>query len=229
MKCPTCGENTPDDWQGLFTKGMRVSLEGPQPHNEWVVLDWMKCANPSCKELVIRIHEGYPVEDSLQMTATYRVRPRFSTRHVSDEVPERFRSDYLDAAAIADISPQMSAVLSRRILADLLETYAGLTQFGLKDRIDAFSENTTHPGSLRENLHHFREIADFGAHTQKDDQAEIIDVGTDEATWTLDLLDRLFEYFILTPERDRRMREAMDKRIEAAGRKSIAPDDEEAS
>jgi len=87
----------------------------------------------------------------------------------------------------------MSAVLSRRVLADLLEKYAKQTQFSLTARIDKFTADTTHPRQLRENLHHFREIADFGAHTQKDDQAAVIDVGREEAEWTLDLLDRLFD------------------------------------
>jgi hypothetical protein len=78
--------------------------------------------------------------------------------------------------------------------------------------------------SLRENLHHFREVADFGAHTQKDDQqAANIDVGREEAEWTLDVLDRLFDYFIATPAQDRKMREAMDERIKSAGRKPIEP------
>jgi Domain of unknown function (DUF4145) len=117
----------------------------------------------------------------------------------------------------------MSAVLSRRILADLLEKYADLTQFSLPARIDVFAADKDHPRQLRENLHYFREIANFGAHNQKDDQAAIIDVGSEEAEWTLDLLDRLFDYFIATPARDRRMREAMDERIKEAGRKPIEP------
>jgi hypothetical protein len=33
----------------------------------------------------------------------------------------------------------------------------------------------------------------------------------------------LFDYFIATPARDRRMREAMDERIKEAGRKPIEP------
>jgi hypothetical protein len=101
----------------------------------------------------------------------------------------------------------MSAVLSRRILADLLERYDGQTQFSLAARIDNFSKDTTHPRRLRENLHYLREIADFGAHTQKDDQAEIVDVDRHEAEWTLEIIDRLFEYFILDPARDKEITE----------------------
>lgn len=44
-----------------------------------------------------------------------------------------------------------------------------------------------------------------------------------EAEWTLDLVERLFEYFIVTPQRDKKMRVQMDERIKQAGRKPINP------
>jgi len=66
-----------------------------------------------------------------------------------------------------------------------------LSQFRLEDRVDAFIEDAARPREIRENLHYFREIANFGAHTQKDDQQEIIDVTEQEAEWTLDILDSL--------------------------------------
>jgi hypothetical protein len=154
--------------------------------------------------------------------------PRSSGRLVDPLVPDDLRRDYNEAATILDMSPRMSAVVSRRILADLLERYAGLDKFSLAARIDDFSKDNTHPSQLRQNLHYLREIADFGAHTQKDDQAEIIDVDRKEAEWTLDLIDRLFDYFIVAPERDRKMREGFDKKLDDAGRKPLttAPDDE---
>jgi hypothetical protein len=150
-------------------------------------------------------------------------RPRGVTRLLDPLVPDPFRTDYVEAASILDLSPRMSAVLSRRILGDLLEKYAGQTQFSLASRIDKFIADPAQPGYIKENLHHFREIADFGAHTQKDEQQEIIDVNRDEAEWTLDILDSLFDHFIVAPERNRAIREAMDKKIKAAGRKQIEP------
>jgi hypothetical protein len=50
--------------------------------------------------------------------------------------------DYREATFIIEDSPRMSSVLSRRILADLLEKYAGLTQYDLAARIDAFIKDT---------------------------------------------------------------------------------------
>ncbi len=223
MKCPTCGENTPESWSGLYADGGTL-LKGPQAHNQYVELDWMWCANLECKELVIRVHEsseapylGIPYT----YTASWIARPRTGGRVVDAAVPDPYRADYLEAAAILDISSRMSAVLSRRILADILEKYAKLTDFSLKARIDAFVADTNHPHQLRQNLDYLIEMGNFGAHTQTNDQTEIVDVDKEEADWTLDIIERLFDYFIVSPEKDRKIREAFDEKLKAAKRKPI--------
>ena len=129
--------------------------------------------------------------------------------------------DFGEAAAILDISHRMSAVLARRILADVLEKYAGLDDYGLTKRIERFVNDTNRPAQLRLNLHHLREIADFSAHTQMDDQLTPLDVTQEEAEWTLDVVERLFDYFIVGPERDKNLREGMDAKIGKANRKPI--------
>jgi len=133
------------------------------------------------------------------------------------------RHDFLEAAAILDISPRMSAVLSRRILADLLEEYAGRSEFRLGSKLKAFSEDTHYPASVRQNAQSLNEVADFGAHTQKqkDDQTQIIDVNRGEAEWTLDFLERLFDLFIVTPERDKAMRDGIEEKRKQAGRAEL--------
>jgi hypothetical protein len=146
-----------------------------------------------------------------------------------------FREDYFEAWIILEDSPRMSAVLSRRLLADLLEKYANLHQWSLAQRIDAFVADTRHPQWLRQNLHYIREAGDFGAHKQEDKTASatttqqptpepaIIDVSKDEAKWTLKNIGDLFEYFIVGPEKDKEMRAALDKKISDANRKPIIP------
>jgi hypothetical protein len=234
MKCPVCGQWTPDAWTPWYGTasggGIIASMTVAPPIGvaSEVSMDSMYCANDECKQLVIRAHENYnlpshAVTDPEMLTRTWFVRPRAATRLIDPLVPEPFRTDYLEAAAILDPSPRMSAVLSRRVLGDLLERFAGQTQFSLAVRIDKFIADSGHPSYVRENLHHFREIADFGAHTQKDAQADIIDVSREEAEWTLDILDSLFDYFVLAPERNRKIREGMDQKIADARRKPILP------
>lgn len=245
MKCPTCGENTPDAWERL-----RVQCGGhPVPHtydldvpgpdeslgrerhripDGWVVIDWMVCANWKCGELVVRMHETRPLSKEANAageldteTHTWTIRPRFATRSLPPEVKDPYRRDFLEAVAVLAVSPRLSAVLSRSILADLLEEHRGYDDFGLAARIDKFRSDESHPSALRESIHHFREIADFGAHTQKNDQDQIIPVEHEDAEWMLDFLERLLDYLVVGPDKDRAMRERWDARIEDAGRKAI--------
>ena len=241
MKCPDCGERTPDAWNDFQAVepaeggGSHVLAEvqaGFGPFKRQVALDWMRCANEDCGQLVIRMHESFMAyEEGLSVGHTeesFLVRPRFAmARAVAPEVPEDLRRDYGEAVSILYESPRMSGVLSRRILADLLERYAKRTDFSLKARIDAFAADTSHPHGLRANLDYLAEIGNFGAHTQTNDQADIIDVGQEEAEWTLTLVERLFDYFIVTPEKDRKMRAAFDEKLKEANRNPIVPPLEE--
>jgi len=191
-----------------------------------VSVDHMACANEPCKQLVVRFHDSYIVDDgttSSTKTDTSIGYPRDRVRQVDPHVPEEFARDFIEAAAILDRSHRMSAVLARRVLSDLLEKYANLGQFSLTTRIDKFIDDTNQPRSLRENLHHLREIADFSAHTQRNDGSEVLDVTREEAEWTLDVVERLFDHFIVTPEKDRAIREGIDAKIKEAGRKEIKP------
>ena len=156
-----------------------------------VSVDHMACANEPCKQLVVRFHDSYIVDNgttSSTKTDTSIGYPRDRVRQVDPHVPEEFARDFIEAAAILDRSHRMSAVLARRVLSDLLEKYANLGQFSLTTRIDKFIDDTNQPRSLRENLHHLREIADFSAHTQRNDGSEVLDVTREEAEWTLDVV-----------------------------------------
>lgn len=123
----------------------------------------------------------------------------------------------------------MTTVLTSKVLYDLLEQYAGIAEYTLNGSINKFIADTSHPQRVRENLGHWREIRDFSAHTKRnenpDDEAfgEIIEAGREEAEWTLDMLDRLFAYFITEREQEKRLREKWDKNIADAGRNPIRP------
>jgi hypothetical protein len=231
MKCPTCGENTPDAWKSLYVTGGGIdALASPKHHK--ISVDWMYCAAKGCGQLVVRAHDSCPKSNTVYedgswadlTTDTWYVWPRHSSRPldplVVDKEPDLAR-DYAEATTILDISHRMSSVLARSILADLLEKHAGQDAYGLRERIDGFAADKEHPRRLRDNLHHFREIADFGAHTQKNDQFERLEISREEADWTLSLVERLFDYFIVDPEKDRRLREGMDAKIAQAGRKPV--------
>ena len=244
MKCPVCGEHSPAAWKSFqvpaYVGATHAIRSGADDDGE-ISVDWMHCANEECKEAVVRIHETttrYVQHVPLRDTDTWVARPRFgeSLRPVDPLVPPSYRRDYLESAAILDTSHRMSAVLARRILGDLLREYGGQDHRRLDRQIDDFVEDA-HPSRLTESLHHFREVGNFGAHTQAAREAgdgelpEIIDVDRDEAEWTLDLVDRLFDYFIVQPARDKAFRKSIDEKIERAGRRPLeqGKEDESAS
>ena len=122
---------------------------------------------------------------------------------------------------ILDESPRMSAVLSARILAALLEEYCKLNDHKLSDRIDKFIHDPKHPERFKGDLHYVREIRNFSAHTMLDEGGNVVEVGKEEAKWTLELIGELFEHFIIGPERSKARREQFDKKLKKARRKPI--------
>jgi uncharacterized protein DUF4145 len=231
VKCPFCGENTPELWQHFVAvtnwKGevlqapvFSVTMEPADErfYNAEIWINWMVCPNESCKEIIVRIRrELSPYRDKLfrpgfKFDEKWIAVPRKPfPRPIDPLVGDPYRRDYMEASLILDDSPRMSSVLSRRILQDLLEQFAGRTEYKLEDRIDNFIADTKYPSSIKDNLHHLRDIANFSAHTKTNKATgEIIEVDRDEAEWTLEVVDGLFDYFIVAPERDKQRRTNWD-------------------
>jgi hypothetical protein len=228
--CPFCNAKIPVLWQPLCRitgtdgkplatpeKKIRVNLQRAAiyAHDTAVTVElfWMQC--PACYEVIVTVRRGYhgAVEQLNLATCElwFAVPKHRSPRQIADEVPEPYRTDYIEAATILKDSPRMSSVLSRRILQDLLEQFAGRTEYKLEDRIDNFMADAQYPSNLKENLHHLRDIANFSAHTKKEKATgDIIAVDHDEAEWTLEVVDGLFDYFIVAPERDKQRRVSWD-------------------
>ena len=87
--------------------------------------------------------------------------------------------------------------------------------------IEAFEKQGGHPSHVTGDLDTCVRLQIFQAHTQKDELGNIVDVEPGEAEWTLEVVDTLFDYFIVGPEKDKERRAKFDKKIEAAGRKPI--------
>jgi hypothetical protein len=237
MKCPFCKENTPELWQSLFVVTDWKGQTLPKAHvsidmtpaddrfiNVTIWVRWLVCPNPNCREIIVQIRRvrvirrgvlipGFKNEDEW-----FAVPQRVAPRSIDPLISDPYRRDYLEAALILDDSPRMSSILSRRILADLLEQFAGRSEYKLEDRIDNFIADTKHPSNIKDNLHHLRDIANFGAHTKTNKiTGEIIEVDRDEAEWTLEVVDGLFDYFIVGPAKDKERRAKWDEKRALTG------------
>jgi hypothetical protein len=227
MKCPRCGENTPDYWQlfqivdkkpdGGTSTGNSIHDDRKRTPDGAVSykFDWMICAADECGQVVVRSRRMYrvPPDQSAEEVTIIVPRRRHRTveKIVQDTEPGMTR-DYREAVSVLFDSPRLSALLSRRIVADLLAKYAKLTDYTLYDRIKKFRADPQYPSGLGDNLDSLREIGNWTAHTKtnKDDQAEVIEASAEEAEWSLDILDRLFNYFIVGPAKDAAMRHSIN-------------------
>jgi hypothetical protein len=236
-KCPCCSHELAELWQPLAVitdeKGKPLSQpnsivdlrRGAIAERVFVKLQWMQCHNRSCGRVLVRAEELLynPMErrrDDNTPEQWFAVPKKSVPRPIDVLVKNPFRRDYIEASLILEDSPRMSAVLSRRILADLLEKYAGRSEYQLEKRIDKFIADPQYPSKIKENLHHLRDIANFGAHTKENKTTgEIIDVDRDEAAWTLEVVDGLFDYFIVSSEKDRLRRAKWDQKKGSSGGK----------
>jgi hypothetical protein len=245
MKCPFCEHDIPALWQNLYATTsvdgkalnhpidqVTVSLPIKKVQDDFIstgtsaVVYWMKCPNDLCSQLLVLVGQSFH-HLSIQPEGRvfkywFAIPPAPSPRQIDPLLKEPLRTDYIEASSILVISPRMSSVLSRSIVADLLKQHAGREEYNLASRIDAFLDDKNYPERIKENLHYLREIADFSAHTQKDQNTgKIIEVDREEAEWTLDVVDGLFDYFIVQPAKDLERRTKFEAKMAAAGRKPI--------
>ena len=227
FKCPHCTVLLPErSWLGvefsnytsspeksIVSTGGREVPDLPSSDQQVIYGKWTRCEE--CLQVVVRFTKDRSRRHAKGPVITYDVIsseewfviPRRATRPIASIVAQEepgLARDFLEAAAILDESPRLSALLSRRIEADLLEKYANLTDYALSVRIDKFVADPVHPSALKELLVGLRKIGNWTAHskTDKDDQAMVIEANLEEATWALDVIERLFDYFIVTPEKD---------------------------
>lgn len=235
MQCPVCQQHSPDSWSLLHgqMKGethMQWLLTSPLKTSEHLKFEFMHCANPSCGQLIVQatvtVEKSVEGNEAVPESVNWTAFPKNASRSIDPLVPEPLRTDYLEAAALVDVSPRMSATLSRSIIADLLKS-AGCSAFNLETRVDEFVSDQSVPSGIRDNLHHLREVGNFGSHTQVASDSEVLSIGRDEAIWALDVIDRLFDYLIVAPSKDASLRASMDERIKRAGRKPIEHDTSE--
>jgi hypothetical protein len=170
-----------------------------------VAVESMRCANPECRQLLLRIktwrsdfHEGGVTTH--QDASAWLAHPRIGAleRELDPNMPADLRRDYEEATAILPFSPRMSAVLSRRLLFELLGRYGKITGRTLQARLGKFTKSTKHPPRVREPLHRLSEVGEFSAPRLRggSEATSIVDVGVEDAEWTLNVVGQLFEYFL---------------------------------
>jgi hypothetical protein len=126
------------------------------------------------------------------------------------EVPPEFAADYLEACLVLPDSEKASAALSRRCLQHLLREQVGVKKDDLAKEIQHVLDSKQLPGHLAEDLDAIRHIGNFAAHPMKATHSGVIlDVEPHEAEWLLNLLEGLFDFYLVQPARAKAKRDAM--------------------
>jgi hypothetical protein len=138
---------------------------------------------------------------------------------LSDDVPAEYSEDYKEACLVLPDSPKASAALSRRCLQNILRGMAKVKPSNLSNEIDEVLASKQLPSHLAEAIDAVRNIGNFAAHTTKSTSTgTIVDVETGEAEWLLDVLEGLFDFYLIEPALLRKKKEALNKKLTDAGK-----------
>lgn len=203
-----------------------------------VRLIWHNC--PDCHEFIVhlahhqldsripfptaRVADGYISPSVLlkDLEGALLLYPKVKNPPIlSQDIPKDYRDDYLEAHRTLEPSAKASAALSRRALQRLIETEANIKERDLATEIDKLLQ-TGLPAELAKNIDAIRNFGNFAAHPITSLQTgDVVDVESGEAEWTLDILGQLLDYFFVQPAENQRRRDALNQKLQAAGKKPM--------
>lgn len=210
-KCPYC-------LNALYVKLEQDYIGSDE--KEWGIT-YYNC--PACKKLVVFLFNGkYDAKDKdfERIYNSSLVKPRNISRSPIDpEILERFGEDYNEACLVLNDSPKASAALSRRCLQNLLREKAGIKPGNLSDEIQQVIDSKQLPTALSDSIDCIRNIGNFAAHPLKSKSTgEIVDVEPGEAEWNLEVLELLFDFYLVQPEKIKQKRDELNKKLRDAGK-----------
>lgn len=216
MKCPHCTiaihasptRTQVADYPGVQRQDATVSRV------LWFALH-QRC--PECLNEIIDLERTLNPGAPTAGTETFMAYPRTSLRPVPRDVPEPYRTDFVEAAMVLRDSPKASAALSRRCLQCVLRDAAKARPSDLSKEIDEVIPKL--PSYLAEAIDAIRNVGNFAAHPIKStNTGEIVPVENGEAEWLLDVLEGLFDFYFVQPAALKKKRLQLDKKLVDAGK-----------
>jgi hypothetical protein len=145
--------------------------------------------------------------------------PKATARPIPAEVPEEFAADFQEAAVVLADSAKASAALSRRCFQNLLHNHLKIKKRDLDKEIQELLDQRILPSQIAEAVDAIRSVGNFAAHPIKSEQTGVVtDVEPGEAEWTLEVLESLFDFLFVAPAKLAARREAVNKKLEQAGK-----------
>ncbi len=183
---------------------------------------------PECGQFIVLLRHGQYFQHDFNEDSTRELspdrqeiiypKPRRGSI-VEAEVPERYRSDFLEATSVLSVSAKACAAIGRRLLQDIIQNHFQIKRGSLGAEIDAFLQVPGLPTYLKEQVDAVRVIGNFAAHPLKDtNSGEVIDVEPGEAEWLLGTIEALFDFTFVQPERVGELRIRLNAKLAAAGK-----------
>ncbi len=140
------------------------------------------------------------------------------------EVVEPYLSDFYEASFILADSPRASAALSRHCLQALLRDKAGVKPGDLSTEIDQVLASKALTPELASSLAAVLDVGNFAAHPVKSSHpGSIAVVESGEAEYLLDVLEALFDFYLVRPARLKEKPHALEEQAVAADAPSQMP------
>ena len=179
------------------------------------------CSCPHCEETVFakaKYHDEYfygaevDFEEREEVTSIF---PFAQNVTLDENIPSLYRNDFEEAQLILPLSPKASAILSRRILQNVLREEYRIKHNSLAKEIDEFIGLSDIPSYLSEAVDAIRNVGNFAAHPSKDvNTGEIANVEPGEAGWLIEVLEALFDFTFVQPKRLEKRKKKLNNKLE---------------
>jgi hypothetical protein len=132
-------------------------------------------------------------------------------------VPKKYADDFHEAVLVIPVSSTASAVLSRRILQNILRDEFKIQARDLYQEIGAFIAQPNIPPQLTDAVDAIRKIGNLAAHPLKNkNTGEVVPVEPDEAEWLIEVLKQLFEFKFTEPLIRQERQDKLDAKLRDA-------------
>lgn len=206
--CPHCGV------VATFTHaGATGSIAGAAigPRERWngdanVLIAQCTC----CKCIVVGMQER---ESRSHISRAYSLWPNETwPDNAPPNLETEIRQLYDEARAILFASPAGAALLARRCLQQVLRFKLGIKKGKLFDEINEAAPRSEFSQPTKEAMGHIREIGNWGAHPTVDQSDTLIDVEPEDAEYTLEALEMVFDDLYVASNRAKSMKDRIAAR-----------------
>lgn len=205
IKCPYCSE--------VFAADLQTHCHIEDRDGVWEIYS---AVCPSCKRLAVLLTTRKR-EKEVPYVEIHAWPKEVNRPPLPPEVVEPYASDYYEACLILSDSPRASAALSRRCLQMLLREKADINPEELSGEIEQVLASRALPPEITSMVAGICDVGNFAAYPLKSSHPGLVqDVQPGEAEYFIDVLEALFDFYLVRPAQSKKKRNALKERSAAS-------------